>query len=40
VAATPLVSDQVTSVSTQDNQLMLELRRSGPLAYSQVKAFS
>jgi flagellar basal-body rod modification protein FlgD len=40
VTATPLVSDQVTAVSTQDNQLMLELRRGGPLAYSQVKAFS
>jgi flagellar basal-body rod modification protein FlgD len=40
VTATPLVSDQVTSVSTKDGQLMLELSRGGSTAYSLIKAFS
>ncbi|HET7867449.1 MAG TPA: flagellar hook assembly protein FlgD [Burkholderiaceae bacterium] len=40
VTATPLVSDQVTSVSTKDGKLMLELSRGGSTAYSLIKAFS
>jgi flagellar basal-body rod modification protein FlgD len=40
VSATPLVSDQVTSVSTRNSQLQLELRNSGSRAYSEIKAFS
>jgi len=40
VTATPLVSDQVTSVSNQGGQLTLELGRKGATAYSQIKAFS
>jgi flagellar basal-body rod modification protein FlgD len=40
VTATPLVSDQVRSVSMQKNQLMLELRRSGTLGYGDIQAIS
>ncbi len=39
VAATPLMRDRVDAVSTGDT-LMLELRRSGSVPHTAVKAFN
>ena len=40
VAATPLMRDRVDAVATGGDSLMLELRTSGSVAYSQIRAFN
>lgn len=40
LASTPLMRDKVTSVSTSGNDLVLQLQRSGDVAYAQVKALN
>jgi len=40
VAATTLMQDKVTAVSTQNDSLLLELARNGSVEYGQVKALN
>ena len=40
VAATPLMRDRVDAVATGGDTLMLELRNSGSVSYSQIRAFN
>ena len=40
LAATPLMQDKVTAVSTKGDTLMLELARTGTVAYGTVKALN
>ncbi len=40
VSATPLMRDRVDAVATGGDSLMLELRQSGSVAYSQIRAFN
>jgi len=40
LVATPLMRDRVDAVSTHGDSLMLELQKSGTVAYSTVKAFN
>ncbi|MDO9094027.1 MAG: flagellar hook capping FlgD N-terminal domain-containing protein [Rubrivivax sp.] len=40
LATTPLMRDRVESVNTSGNNLMLNTRTSGPVAYSDIKAFN
>jgi len=40
VAATPLMRDRVDAVATGGDTLVLELRNSGSVSYSQIRAFN
>ena len=40
VVATPLMRDRVDAVATGGDSLMLELRHSGSVAYTQIRAFN